>query len=60
MGGSFFMKIECKSCGHPIEVTPSDKDHTIVLSDPPPRSGANTANVQYEKCLAWETEIYWS
>lgn len=53
------MKVECKSCGHPIEVTPPDKDHTIMLHDPPPRGDGVKSSAQCENCLAW-TEIYWS
>ena len=52
------MKINSKSCGHPIEVTPPDKDRTVILSDPCPNGDSVGAIVKCGHCPA-TTQIYW-
>lgn len=52
------MKIDCKSCGHPIEVTPPDKDRTILIADPCPNGDSIGAVIKCDHCSA-QTQIYW-
>ncbi|MDG6980595.1 MAG: hypothetical protein JRN51_05700 [Nitrososphaerota archaeon] len=52
------MKIDCRSCGHPIEVTPPSKDYEIKLNEPCPNGDSIEVNVRCDNCSA-QTQIYW-